>query len=157
MADARKELVYLSWQNAGHKAVYFNKQKSGTMLKQPTGIKYLLKKKHRGAPTGKQQPQKGGMEEEGSCHSEFLISFGNLNLNKLTLIRSCCKTEQWDYQYCLERNYKFLGKLFSSYRVISVITMTAYFVMTRITRLSLTFWSYFIWLCWSSKEGLFWQ
>lgn len=62
------------------------------MLKQPTGIKYLLKKKHRGAPTGKQQPQKGGMEEEGS--SEFLISFGNLNLNKLTLIRSCCKTEQ---------------------------------------------------------------
>lgn len=64
------------------------------MLKQPTGIKYLLKKKHRGAPTGKQQPQKGSMEEEGSCHSEFLISFENLNLNKLTLIRSCCKTEQ---------------------------------------------------------------
>ena len=65
------------------------------MLKQPTGIKYLIKKKPRGAPTGKQQRQKGGIEEEeGSCHSEFLISFGNLNLNKLTLIGSCCKTEQ---------------------------------------------------------------
>ena len=68
-----------------------------------------LNRNHETHLQGKRKAQKGRLEEVCSCHSVFLwVSLGNINGKKPPLVGPCCRTEQWDYHYCLEWNSKFL-------------------------------------------------
>ena len=112
-----------------------------------------LNRNHETHLQGKKKAQKGRLEEVCSCYSVFpWVSLGNIKGKKPALVGPCCRTEQWDYDYCLEWNSKFLRM----FRLILERLLILLWQETQGFLYCSPFWSSFIWSYLSSKKASFW-